>query len=267
MEDYKPIGVFDSGVGGLTVVKRIVEELPRESIIYVGDTAHVPYGGKSARELIRLGRNIIDFLQEQEVKVVVAACNTSSSVSLPVLRGLYRLPLLDVISPGARNAAAVTRNGKIGVIATQATVNSQAYTQHIKAINPSLEVYEAACPQFVPLVESGRLDGAEVEQVVRGYLGALLAKGVDTLVLGCTHYPFLAPVIDRVMGGGVTLVDPAEETVNQLRLTLLESGLANRGENPPEYQFFASGGVESFFKAGRLISSFRIDEVKPVQLD
>lgn len=266
LEHSQPIGVFDSGVGGLTVVKRLVERLPCESIVYVGDTANVPYGGKSTRELVRLGKNIIDFLIQQGAKVVVAACNTSSSVSLPVLRERYGIPLLDVISPGAANAASITRNGRIGIIATLATVNTRAYTAHILAINPRLEVHEVACPRFVPLVESGQLDGEEVEQAAREYLQPLRELGVDTLVLGCTHYPFLLPVIKRIMGDGVALVDPAVETVNQLQQTLTGLGIANQSSQPPFYEFFATGASDSFLKAGKIMERPKIGTVKTVHL-
>lgn len=266
MENSRPIGVFDSGVGGLTVVKHIIENLPGESIIYVGDTANVPYGGKSTRELVRLGKNIIDFLIHRGVKAVVAACNTSSSISLPILRGFYDIPLLDVILPGARNAVSVTRNGKIGVIATQATVNSQAYTGHIQALEPGLEVYEVACPRFVPLVESGQFEGEEVEKTARLYLEPLIEYGIDTLVLGCTHYPFLAPVIRRVMGQGVSIVDPAFETVKYLQAALSAARLANQSGDKPSFMFYATGPTDSFFRAGKIISTLPISEVKSIEV-
>ena len=263
----QPIGIFDSGVGGLTVVKCIAQRLPRENIIYVGDTAHVPYGGKTTEELVSLNQNIIDFFVQQGVKLVVAACNTSSSVSLPILRDAYSLPLLDVISPGVREAAAVSRTGRIGVIATQATVGSRAYTRQLQALNANLQVYEAACPRFVPLVESGQLEGSEVEQAVREYLDILLRQDIDTLVLGCTHYPFLVPVIEQVVGGKVVLVDPAVQTARELESILKALGIANQGSGPAEHTFYATGPVQSFTTVGRMLPELVISRVEKLELD
>lgn len=267
MERTQPVGVFDSGVGGLTVVKEIIKRLPHENIIYVGDTANVPYGGKPPHELIRLGKNIIDFLIRQGVKVVVAACNTSSSVSLPVLRDIYDVPIIDVISPGAANAVAVTRNGRIGVIATEATVNSRAYTKHIKALSSDVSVYEVACPRFVSLVEQGHLDGDEVEAIAGEYLQPLRRQGVDTLVIGCTHYPFLVPIIHKIMGDKVQLVDPAEETASRLKAMLVEQRLDNQGNADPLHQFFATGPSDSFFRVGRLLPEVNIEKVTTLKLE
>ncbi|ADI02803.1 MAG TPA: glutamate racemase [Syntrophothermus lipocalidus] len=267
MERAQPVGVFDSGVGGLTVVKEIIKRLPCENIIYIGDTANVPYGGKPPQELIRLGKNIIDFLINQGAKAVVAACNTSSSVSIPILRDMCPVPVIDVIVPGAANAAAVTRNGRVGVIATEATVKTGAYTRHIKALSPGISVYEVACPRFVPLVEQGVLEGDEVEEVANEYLQPLRRQGIDTLVIGCTHYPFLIPVIQKVMGKGVRLVDPAEETASRLRATLLERGLDNPGTTSPQYRFFATGSSESFFRVGKLLPEIDIRKVTTLKLE
>ncbi|MGI6487607.1 MAG: glutamate racemase [Syntrophothermaceae bacterium] len=267
MKSSQPIGIFDSGVGGLTVVKRIAEQLPRENIIYVGDTAHVPYGGKTTAELVRLNQNIIDFFVQQGAKLVVAACNTSSSVSLPILREAYSVPLLDVISPGVREAAAVSRTGRIGVIATRATVGSRAYTRQLRALNANLQVYEVACPRFVPLVESGQLEGPEVEQAVREYLEILLGQGIDTLVLGCTHYPFLAPVIKQVVGDEVVLVDPADQTARELESILNTLGIANQETGPAEHTFYATGPVQSFAAVGRMLPELFINRVEKLELD
>ena len=226
-----------------------------------------PMEGKTTAELVRLNQYIIDFFVQQGVKLVVAACNTSSSVSLPILRDAYSLPLLDVISPGVREAAAVSRTGRIGVIATQATVGSRAYTRQLQALNANLQVYEAACPRFVPLVESGQLEGSEVEQAVREYLDILLRQDIDTLVLGCTHYPFLVPVIEQVVGGKVVLVDPAVQTARELESILKALGIANQGSGPAEHTFYATGPVQSFTTVGRMLPELVISRVEKLELD
>ena len=220
MDSSHPIGVFDSGVGGLSVVREILKQLPDESIVYFGDTARVPYGGRPPEEIVAFGDQILSFLLQFDVKVVVAACNTSTSVSLPVLRRKYHLPLLGVVEPGVRAALQVTGNRRIGVLATAATVNSGSYTRGFQAYDPGVTVFAQACPQFVPLVESGQIDGPEVRAAARQYLQPLQDAGVDTIVLGCTHYPFLAPVIRELAGEAVKVVDPAEETVKELAALL-----------------------------------------------
>jgi glutamate racemase len=266
LSSSQPIGVFDSGVGGLSVVRQILTQLPNENIVYVGDTARVPYGPRPVAEIIAFGCQIIDFLTQFDVKVVVAACNTSSSVSLTVLRQQYgALPVLGVVEPGVRAVLRATKNRRIGVLATVATVNSGAYQRHILEHDPGATVLAQSCPQFVPLVEAGRLDGSEVRAAAGEYLQPLLQAGVDSIVLGCTHYPFLAPVIGDLAGEGVTIVDPAEETVKELAVLLAsQTNTAGRDERVREahpapadpiraakHRFFASGDPASFYSSGK----------------
>lgn len=266
MESNQPIGVFDSGVGGLTVVRTLLEKLPQESFIYYGDTAHVPYGSKSEEQLFSYAHKIISYLIGRNVKAIIVACGTSSSVTLPVISQQYDLPLLGVVKAGARTAARLSHNGKIGVLATRATVNTLAYTQHIREINPGLEVLEVACPRFVPLVEDGRLEGRETREAVSEYLNPLMEKGVDTIVLGCTHYPFLAPLIQEYAGQEIKLVDPACETIDELALILDRQGLLNQSNERPSGEFYVSGQDDSFYKVGKLMGD-TIKQVNKLNLD
>ncbi|MEN6348373.1 MAG: glutamate racemase [Syntrophomonas sp.] len=262
----RPIGVFDSGVGGLTVVKSLLDKMPRESFIYFGDTANLPYGNKSEEQLFSYARNIISFLIQREVKAIIIACGTHSSVTLPVISGDYSLPLLGVVKAGARTAARVSRTGKIGVIATQATVSKLAYTGEVKSINPDYEIYEKACPRFVPLVEAGNLDGRETREAVAEYLEPLLRLGIDTLILGCTHYPFLAPLIQEFAGRNVTLVDPSCETITELQGILGRDGLLNKSDETGGREFYVSGNDESFYKVGKLLIGDTIQAVHKLAL-
>jgi glutamate racemase len=224
-----PIGVFDSGVGGLTVVRAITELLPGESVVYFGDTARVPYGSKSPETVIRFALEDTAFLVSKRVKMVVAACNTASSVSLPSLRERVSVPVTGVIEPGARAAAEATSNGAVGVIGTLGTIGSGAYQRALKANASVRAVVAQPCPLLVPLVEEGWLDGEITEMVVRRYAEPLLREGVDTLVLGCTHYPLLKPVLRKVMGPDVRLVDSAEATARRVRSILRKRGLLADG--------------------------------------
>lgn len=227
------IGVFDSGVGGLTVVAALRRRLPRESILYLGDTARLPYGSKSPATVTRYTRRNVDFLEQRGVKAVVVACNTASALALPELAPA--VPVWGVIEPGAERAAAAS-GGRVGVIATEATVRSDAYPRALRRLRPDLEIVSRACPLFVPLVEEGWHDDPITEQVANRYLAPLLAGGIDTLVLGCTHYPLLAPVLARVAGPGVRLVDSAAAVAEAVAAGLAERGLAHaerRGEQEP----------------------------------
>ncbi|MGI8432557.1 MAG: glutamate racemase [Chthoniobacterales bacterium] len=206
----QPIGVFDSGIGGLTVVRALRELLPNERIFYLGDTARVPYGGKSAATVERYSLEIAALLLQEHCKTIVVACNTASALALARLEETSPVPVTGVIRPGAQAAVAATRNGHIGIIGTRATIKSGAYERAIRALDPALRVSARACPLFVPLIEEGWLDGAVTEEVVRQYLAPLVAEGIDTLVLGCTHYPLLRPAIRRFLGDAVTLVDSAQ---------------------------------------------------------
>lgn len=260
--DSRPIGVFDSGVGGLTVVRTLIDKLPGESLVYYGDTANVPYGTKTREQLFRYAYDITDFLLGHDVKGIVVACGTHSSVTLPEMESSCPVPLLGVVKPGARAAVKATRNGRIGVIATQASVNSGSYTNAIKSIDSSCVIHSTACTQFVPLVESGLLSGPATRQAVREYITPLLEEGIDTLVMGCTHYPFLAPVIAKLTGPGVTLVDPAEETVAELADILTVRGLINDHRSTATRSYFVSGNPDYFYKLGRILIGDAIGTVR-----
>ena len=205
-----PIGVFDSGIGGLTVVAALQELLPAERIFYIGDTARVPYGGKSRRTIERYSVEIAGLLLAEQAKLIVVACNTASALAVPRLKQLFNIPVQGVIDPGAAAAVRSTRNGRIGVIGTRATIGSRAYEQAIHEISPGAEVFAEACPLLVPLIEEGLLDDPITDQVLHRYLDPLLGEGIDTLVLGCTHYPLLREAFARVAGDSVTLVDSAQ---------------------------------------------------------
>jgi len=263
----RPIGIFDSGVGGLTVVKSLLARLPGESFVYYGDTAHVPYGTKSREELFKYARDIIAFLLSHDVKTIVVACGTHSSVTLTEMEDTCPVPILGVVKPGARYAARATINGKIGVIATQATVNSGSYSVNINAIEPEHIIFSAACARLVPIVEAGMLTGPETHQTVEEYITPLLNQGIDTLVMGCTHYPFLAPVISDIAGNGVTLVDPAVETIEELIRILEKNNLLNDIQTIRTREFYVSGNEESFYKVGRLLLGDVIQKVEQIKLD
>ena len=215
--DPRPIGVFDSGVGGLTVLKALEAALPDESFVYLGDTARVPYGPKSPETVMRYGAEAARFLRKQDVKAIVVACNTVSSVAIQAVAEEARVPVNGVILPGAGRAVEATRSGRIGVIGTRATVESEAYPRAILSLDAKAEVFSRACPLFVPLAEEGWTDDTITESVARRYLAPLQDAGVDTLVLGCTHYPLLAAVLGRVMGDGVRLVDSAGAVAAEVR--------------------------------------------------
>jgi glutamate racemase len=243
------IGVFDSGVGGLTVVSALRRRLPGESILYLGDTARLPYGSKSPDTVTRYTRRNIEFLTERGVKAVVVACNTASALALPNL-DMQEVPTFGVIEPGARKAAAVSK-GRVGVIATEATVRSDAYPKALRAIRPDLEILSHPCPLFVPLVEEGWHDDPLTEEVVRRYLQPLLDEGIDTLVLGCTHYPLLVPVLQRVAGPDVTLVDSAEVVAEMVAGGLTERHL--EATHPPAHHFCVTDTGETFQRIARRI--------------
>jgi len=241
----KSIGVFDSGVGGLTVVKELIHQLPNESIIYFGDTARVPYGIKSKETVIRFSIENILFLLKNDVKLICVACNTVSSLALPVIKHHFKVPIVGVISPGVREAVYATRNKRIGVIGTKGTIKSRAYEFEIKQLDPKAKVIALSCPLFVPFVEEGWLRGDVVKNVVRSYLKPLKEAGVDTLILGCTHYPLLKPVIKEVMGKNVTLIDSAKQVAIEVKEILTHEGNLNTGSCGKQ-QFYVSDNPEWF---------------------
>lgn len=247
----RAIGVFDSGIGGLTVVRQIVRLLPQEHVVYLGDTARTPYGTKSPETIRRYALENAAFLLDKGVKLLVVACNSVSAVALDLLQSQLRVPVVGVIEPGARAAVAATRNRKVGVIGTEATIASGAYTRALKALDADLEIYTRACPLFVPLAEEGWVDNDVARAAARRYLTSLKRSGIDTLVLGCTHYPLLSGVIGDVLGPGVALVDSALTTAQEVRELLGARGLLRRGE-PGSVSFFVTDVPDRFIKVGHL---------------
>jgi glutamate racemase len=241
-----PIGIFDSGVGGLTVARAILDQLPNESILYIGDTARGPYGPRPLAEVRDFSLETLDFLVDQGVKALVIACNTASAAMLRDARERYSVPVIEVIQPAVRRAVAATRTGKVGVIGTRATIDSKAYLDAFAAA-PQLTITSTACPQFVEFVERGETSGAEITAIAREYLAPMIAADVDTLVLGCTHYPLLTGVISYVMGNDVSLVSSAEETAKDLYRVLVEGSLLrNPGAGAPTHRFLATGDAQAF---------------------
>src|SRR5277367_4443794 len=246
-----PIGVFDSGLGGLTVVKELIHHLPNERIVYFGDTARVPYGTKSAKTIIRYSREIVQALLKHKVKMVVVACNTASSLALDVLQREFDLPIIGVIEPGARKAAEVTRNKKVGIIATSSTVKSGKYAKKIVQLDKHIVVISQSCPLFVPLVEEGWFEHAVTYQVARQYLEDMKKKKIDTLILGCTHYPLLKGVLHNVMGPKVQLVDSAREVAIQVKELLAKRGLLRTRLGPARHLFIVTDEPKQFQRLGQ----------------
>lgn len=244
------IGVFDSGVGGLTVLRRIRELLPTESTIYLGDTARLPYGTKSPATVVRYAQGCARLLAKFDLKVLVVACNTASSCAIDALRGEFDMPVLGVIEPGAQRAAEVTRTGRIGVIGTRGTIASGAYQRAIAAVAPGAAVFCQPCPLFVPLAEEGWTGGSVPRAITETYLAGLTAHGIDTLVLGCTHYPLLRAVIASVVGPDVQLVDSAESTAEAVGAILSGLDCANDGSEVPAHRYMATDSPESFASVG-----------------
>ena len=257
-----PIGIFDSGVGGLTVARAIIDQLPNESTIYIGDTARGPYGPRKLAEVREFSLEILDFLVQRGCKAIVIACNTASSAMLRDAREKYSIPVIEVIQPAARRAVAATRSGKIGVIGTNATIDSKSYLDAFAAA-PHLQITSKACPQFVEYVERGETTGAEISAIAREYLKPMQNANVDTLVLGCTHYPLLTGVISYVMGEGVTLVSSAEETAKDLYRVLVENNLLRMDHaSPPIHEFLATGDAQQFEVLARRFLGPEVTKVK-----
>jgi len=246
-----PIGIVDSGVGGLTVARAVLDQLPHEPILYVGDTARGPYGPRPIAEVRQFAMEIMDGLVDEGVKLLVIACNSASAATLRDARERYDVPVIEVVHPAVRRAAAATRNGRIGVIGTEMTINSRAYEDAFSAA-PHLQIVSAACPQFVEFVEAGVTSGANLLEVAHGYLEPLQRADIDTLVLGCTHYPLLTGVLSYVMGESVTLVSSAEETAKDVYRTLVAHDLVrDPALAEPAHGFVATGDPESFERLGR----------------
>lgn len=265
-----PIGVFDSGVGGLTVVREIMRQIPKERIVYFGDTARVPYGSKSKETVTRYSEQIVRFLRTFQVKTIVVACNTASACALDTLEQDIDIPIIGVVKPGAKAAAEVTRNGRIGVIATEATIGSQIYTEYIKELNKDVTIYGKACPLFVPLVEEGLLEDPVTDEIARRYLTELIDIDIDTLLLGCTHYPLIRSTLGRIAGEGVTLVNPAYETALELKnmlqsLDLLNDETSGLGSN--QYRFYVSDKAEKFVRFANSIIKYGILSAKAINIE
>jgi len=270
LQKNAPIGIFDSGVGGLTVAREIMRQIPNEKIIYFGDTARVPYGSKSKETVTRFSKQIVRFLQTFQVKTIVVACNTASAYALDELEKETDIPVIGVLKPGAKTAAEVTKNGKIGVIATEATIGSQMYTKYIKELNKQVTIYGKACPLFVPLVEEGLWQDPVTDEIARRYLTELIDIDIDTLILGCTHYPLIRSTLGKIMGEGVTLVNPAYETARELKELLIAGNILNDephklGTN--QYEFYVSDGAEKFKRFANSIMKYGILSTKTINIE
>lgn len=263
----KAIGIFDSGVGGLTVLNEIVKALPHEDTAYLGDTARIPYGTKSPETVTRYAQQITSFLVRREIKLLVVACNTASAVSLEVLKSKFPIPIVGVIEPGARRAAAATKNGRVGVIGTEGTIRSNAYVRAIKRINPAIEVVSRACPLFVPLAEEGWVDNEVARLAAWMYLHELREEGVDTLVLGCTHYPLLKGIISEVMGDGVVLVDSGEETARTIVGLLRVRGMLRLSSEKGRHHYFVTDVPTGFIKVANRFLVERLENVCQVSVE
>lgn len=268
---YAPIGVFDSGVGGLTVAREIMRQMPDERIVYFGDTARVPYGSKSQSTIIRYTRQIIRFLETKQVKAIVVACNTASAFALEEVRSELKVPIIGVVKPGAEVAAKTTENGMVGVIGTVGTIESNLYNRCIQEHNASARVFGKACPLFVPLVEEGWSKDPVTYEVAGRYLAPLKETGIDTLILGCTHYPLLRSVIRDIMGEEVNLVNPAYETATSLKKLLEEEGLANDGKmenfSGSFHEFYVSDAAERFMEFANSILPYDVDTTKVIPIE
>ena len=265
-----PIGIFDSGVGGLTVAREIMRQIPNERLVYFGDTARVPYGNKSKETITKYSKQIIRFLKTQNVKAIVVACNTASAYALDEIEQELDIPIIGVVKPGAKVAAETTRNKRVGVIATAGTIQSRIYAEYIEGIDKDIRVIGKACPLFVPLVEEGLLEDPVTDEIATRYLNELKDLDIDTLILGCTHYPLIRSTLGRIMGEKVTLVNPAYETAVELRSLLEREGLLNPSTNrlgTNQYQFFVSDGADKFKSFANSIIKYGILSAKVIHIE
>lgn len=268
----QPIGIFDSGVGGLTVMSELIRQLPKESIIYFGDNQHVPYGQRSLSEVRSFVFQIITYLQSQNVKLVVIACNTATAAGLVEAQQHFSLPIVGVIEPGARGAVMATKNRRIGVIGTEGTIASGAYVKAIKALDAGATVYAVACPKFVEIIESGIVHQADMfppstYEVAERYLEPLLKEEIDSLILGCTHYPFLKDILYDICGNKVALISSAEETAAEVEAILKRKGRLREADGRPKYRFMATGDTERFRLLGSRFLGRGIEVVKKIDLN
>lgn len=262
----RPIGVFDSGIGGLTVLKEILRTMPLESTLYLGDTARVPYGIRSAMTVARYSFENTDFLVSKGIKLLVVACNTVSAVSLDSIKKKISIPVIGVIEPGAKAAVAATKNKKVGVIGTEATINSGAYSRIIKGMDNGIDVISLPCPLFVPLAEEGFTDDEIALMVAEKYLKTIRDKGIDTLVLGCTHYPLLKGIIAKVMGDNIVLVDSAIETAREIKATLAKYGLENNSMRERLNLFYVTDAPERFVRVGEKFLNQGIKHIEKIDI-
>lgn len=264
---WRAIGIFDSGVGGLTVLRELTRVLPQEDTIYFGDTARVPYGTKSPDTVIRYSQEIAAFLTTRDIKLLVVACNTASAVALPTLRRMLSIPVVGVIEPGARRAVEVTKSGVVGVIGTAGTIRSSAYSRAIKRLNPTISVLAKACPLFVPLAEEGWTDNEIARLTAHQYLDEVRQAGVDSLVLGCTHYPLLKKIIAETMGPQVALVDSAEETARTVAAILQEKQLLRPAAEQGNHHYYVTDVPAGFIRVGNRFLGGKLGDVYQVSLD
>lgn len=265
MPDSRPIGIFDSGLGGLTVVDAINRKAPNENIIYLGDTARVPYGNKSAPLIIKYASQITRFLLEKNAKLIVVACNTASALAIPTLQNEFNVPVVGVISPGANAAAQITKNNNIGVVGTIATINSKAYHKELIKINPSINTFSQACPLFVPLVEEGLLSGTIVSSVITYYINNLDLSIIDTLILGCTHYPLLKPAI-KTITKGLTLIDSADSVANETNEILKNNNFTNDNNNQGQQKFYVTDSPLNFANVAKSFLGYPIKDVETARI-
>lgn len=262
----KSIGIFDSGVGGLTVVKEILNLLPNENLVYLGDTARVPYGTKSKSTVIKYAESNANFLLSRGIKILVVACNTASAYSLEKLKENISIPVIGVIEPGAKKAASSTRNGNIAVIGTPSTIRSNAYSKALHNIDPKLKVFSKACPLFVALAEEGWHQGEITRKIIETYLDDLLKENIDVMILGCTHYPLLKSAIKEVAGENVLLIDSAEETAKEINEKITTVNIENNNENNSKYEFYLTDDSESFVRIAGKFLGREISEIKLTDL-
>lgn len=262
-----PVGVFDSGVGGLTVVREIMRQLPDENLVYFGDTARVPYGSKSTDTIIRYSRQIINFLRTKQVKAIVIACNTASALALDIVQKEVDIPVIGVVIPGARAAVRETRNKKIGVAGTEATIRSNMYTRLMQKEDTEVEVVGKACPLFVPLVEEGFAKHRITQEVIDIYLHDMRESEIDTLILGCTHYPLLRSSVREYMGEGIHIVNPAYETAMDLKQLLQETDMENPGKKAAHYEFYSSDAPVKFKNFANAILPYSIDWIEHINIE
>lgn len=267
MSADNPIGVFDSGIGGLTVARALFQGLPNESIVYFGDTARVPYGPKSPETVLRYSREATAFLMARDVKMIVIACNTATAHAFETLSEELPVPVIGVVEPGARTAARASRTGRIGVIGTAGTIGSGAYDYAVRRLVANARVYAQPCPLFVPLIEEGWIDSPATKLIAEEYLKPLKEVDIDVLILGCTHYPLLTPVLHAVLGDSVTLVDSAHETALEVKRVLSERALARHSPAPPAHEFFASDSPMRFREVGRRFLGGKILSVERVDVE